>query len=104
MFFVDKGYGIPQALYCSRKNAFVLTREPTDAELLKGIPKAKSRFERTCEKLGVEVIPANSPQAKGRVEEIYLPSINRKFFRPAACADDARVPPGKTNMEDIRLV
>jgi hypothetical protein len=30
-------YGIPEALYCDKKNAFVLTREPTDFELLKGI-------------------------------------------------------------------
>jgi transposase len=29
-------YGIPFALYCDKKNAFVLTREPTNAELLAG--------------------------------------------------------------------
>ncbi|GHV23337.1 hypothetical protein FACS189494_11260 [Spirochaetia bacterium] len=58
-------YGIPQSLYCDRKNAFVLTREPTDAELLEGITEPKSHFGRACEKLGIEVIPANSPQAKG---------------------------------------
>jgi hypothetical protein len=28
-----KSYGIPYALYCDRKNAFVLTREPSDSEL-----------------------------------------------------------------------
>jgi hypothetical protein len=27
-----KKYGIPQALYCDHKNAFVLTREPSDGE------------------------------------------------------------------------
>jgi hypothetical protein len=37
-------YGIPQALYCDHKNAFVLTREPTDEELLQGITKPKSHF------------------------------------------------------------
>jgi hypothetical protein len=52
-------YGIPQALYCDRKNAFVLTREPADAELLRGITKPKSRFGKACGKLGVEVIAAN---------------------------------------------
>jgi transposase len=29
-----RSYGIPEALYCDKKNAFVLTREPTDSELL----------------------------------------------------------------------
>jgi hypothetical protein len=28
-----KTYGIPQSLYCDRKNTFVLIREPPDAEL-----------------------------------------------------------------------
>jgi hypothetical protein len=63
-----RNYGIPQALYCDHKNAFVLVREPTDAELLKGITKPKSHFGRVCEKFGVEVIAANHPQVKGWVE------------------------------------
>jgi hypothetical protein len=61
-------YGVPESLYCDHKNAFVLTREASDAELLKGITKPLSHFGRACKKLGIEVIPANSPQAKGRVE------------------------------------
>jgi hypothetical protein len=61
-------YGIPDTLYCDKKNAFVLTREPTDAELLEGITEPKSHFGRACEKLGIRVITASSPQAKGRVE------------------------------------
>jgi transposase len=60
-------YGIPQAVYCDRKNAFVLNREPTIDEQLKGI-EPKSPFELACEKLGIEIIVAFSPQAKGRVE------------------------------------
>jgi transposase len=52
-------YGIPQALYCDRKNAFVITREPAEAELTKGITKPKSHFGKACEKLGIEVIAAN---------------------------------------------
>ena len=59
-----KTYGIPNGLYCDHKNAFVLTREPTDAELLAGIRTPKSHFGKACEKLGIQVIPANSPQAK----------------------------------------
>jgi hypothetical protein len=70
-------YGIPQALYCDKKNAFVLTREPTDAEILKGVTKPKSHFGRACEKLEVEVIAANSPQAKGRLERNHKTDQDR---------------------------
>ena len=115
-------YGIPQALYCDKKNAFVLTRDPTDAELLEGITKPKSHFGKACGKLGIDVIAANSPQAKGRVErkhgldqdrlvkelrlagisaiegankfllETYPPKINAKFSRPAKSPQDAHIP------------
>lgn len=53
-------YGIPQALYCDKKNTFVLTREPTIEEQLAGI-EPKSLFERACEQLGIEIIMATSP-------------------------------------------
>jgi len=124
-------YGIPESLYCDKKNAFVLTREATDSELLEGILKPRSHFGRACDKLGIEVIAANSPQAKGRIErnhgvdqdrlvkalrledisnleqanqfllEKYLPKMNEKFSRPARNSDDAHVNPGKVKLEDI---
>ena len=50
-------YGVPEAVYCDRKNAFVLDREPTISEQLQGITP-KSTFELACEKLGIEVIVA----------------------------------------------
>ena len=37
-------------------------------ELLKGITKPRSHFGKACDKLGIAVIPARSPQATGRVE------------------------------------
>ena len=60
-------YGIPQSVCCDKKNAYVLTREANAEEISKGITP-KSHFELACEKLGIEVIVANSPQSKGRVE------------------------------------
>jgi hypothetical protein len=60
-----KKYGILQALYCDKKNAFVMTQGPMDAELLSGIPEPRSHFGRTCDKLGVDVIPANNSRQKG---------------------------------------
>jgi hypothetical protein len=129
---VDKRlYGIPESLYCDKKNAFVLTREPTDAELLAGEVRAKSHFGKACDRLGIEVIAANSPQAKGRVErnhgvdqdrlikelrlenictiedankflsETYLPKMNGKFSRPPRSKDDAHVNIGKVKIDDI---
>jgi transposase len=123
-------YGLPQLLYCDRKNAFIL-REATEEEQLKGITKPKSHFEKVCEKLGIEVIPACSPQAKRRVErnngldndrlvkelqsaeistiaeanrfleETYLPKMTEKFSRPAADITDAHVPLGDVDLREI---
>jgi hypothetical protein len=47
-----KKYGIPHGRYCDHKNAFVLTREATDAERLKGIAKPNSHFGNACKKRG----------------------------------------------------
>ena len=60
-------YGIPKALYVDWKNVYVTQREPTVKEQLAGeLPL--TQFGRACQKLGIEIITANSPQAKGRVE------------------------------------
>jgi hypothetical protein len=60
-------YGIPRALYTDKKNVFVTTREPTIEEQLAG-QEPLTAFGKVCAKLGIEIITANSPQAKGRVE------------------------------------
>jgi transposase len=58
-------YGVPRALYTDWKNVYV--REPTAKELLHGTP-ALTQFGRMCERLGIQIIAAGSPEAKGRVE------------------------------------
>jgi transposase len=58
-------YGAPRALYTDWKNVYV--REPTQKEVLHGTP-APTQFGRMCERLGIKIIAASSPQAKGRVE------------------------------------
>ena len=60
-------YGVPKALYTDRKNVFVTDREPTVEEQLLGI-EPMTAFGKACNKLEIEIITANSPQAKGRVE------------------------------------
>jgi hypothetical protein len=60
-------YGAPQALYTDRKNVYLTEREPTLEEQLAG-EEPRTAFGKACHKLGIEIIPARSPQAKGRVE------------------------------------
>ena len=63
-------YGIPRALYTDKKNVFITDREPTLEEQLAG-EEPQTAFGKACAKLGIEIIPANSPQAKGRVERTH---------------------------------
>jgi transposase len=64
--WVEK-YGIPKALYVDWKNVYITQREPTLEEQLSGeLPL--TQFGKACQKLGIEIVPASSPQAKGRVE------------------------------------
>jgi transposase len=58
-------YGVPRALYTDWKNVYV--REPTAKEILHGT-LALTQFGRMCDGLGIKIIAASSPQAKGRVE------------------------------------
>jgi len=61
-------YGVPQALYVDWKNLY--KRCATAQERLRG-EEPITQFGRMCEKLGIELIAASSPQAKGRVERVH---------------------------------
>ena len=63
-------YGVPRALYTDRKTVYITGREPTLEEELAGEP-ALTVFGKACGKLGIQIIPASSPQAKGRVERSH---------------------------------
>lgn len=63
-------YGIPQSLYVDKKSVYWPDREPTVDEQLAGIEPATA-FGRVCQTLGIEIIAAHSPQAKGRVERCH---------------------------------
>jgi transposase len=58
-------HGIPQALYTDWKNVYV--RQPTEEERLTET-EPLTQFGRMCAQLGIRIIPASSPQAKGRIE------------------------------------
>jgi len=108
-------HGVPQALYVDWKNVY--KRAPTQREQLRG-EEPVTQFGRMCEKLGIAIIAAGSPQAKGRVErnhgthqdrlikkmrrkkirtheqanvylqQEYLPEHNGRFRQAAAEAED----------------
>jgi transposase len=58
-------YGIPRALYTDWKNVYV--RRPNQEERETGA-EPLTQFGRMCAALGIQIIPASSPQAKGRIE------------------------------------
>jgi transposase len=83
-----KAYGVPAALYVDRKTVYVTGREPTIEEQLSGVG-ALTQFGRACKKLGVRIIEAHSPQAKGRVERKHQVCQDRliKQMRLAKISD-----------------
>ncbi len=113
-------YGVPLCAYADKHTTYRAPGEPTVAEQLAGT-KPQSQFERALAELGVTLIHAHSPQAKGRVErlfktlqdrlvkdlrlagiatidaanrflETWLPRYNRRFTVPPAEAADLHRP------------
>jgi transposase len=81
-------YGVPRALYTDWKNVY--KRQPTSAEEAAG-EEGHTHFGRMCAKLGIEIIAAGTPQAKGRVERSNGTQQDRliKKMRLRGIADDA---------------
>ena len=115
-----KRFGIPQSVYLDKHSTYKSQSEPTIEEQLAG-QQPMSQFERGLAQLEIEVIHANSPQAKGRVERLFrtlqdrlvkemrlagirsideaneflktfLPKFSRKFKKPAASKADLHRP------------
>ena len=63
-------YGLPLSLYLDKHSTYKTTRQPQTDELLRG-QRARTQFERAVKELGVRVIHAHSPQAKGRIERVF---------------------------------
>ena len=63
-------YGIPNSIYIDKHAAYKSKKKPSiEDELSNKDPM--TQFTRAMEELGVEVIYANSPQAKGRIERLF---------------------------------
>ena len=63
-------YGIPLAVYADKHTTYQSPAPPTVDDQLAGV-QPTSQFGRALGELGVELIPAHSPQAKGRVERLF---------------------------------
>jgi len=63
-------YGIPLSVYLDKHATYKSQGKPTIEDELNGTGPL-SQFERALEELGVKIIHANSPQAKGRIERLF---------------------------------
>lgn len=128
-----KQYGIPLAVYADKHTTYKSPAQPTVDEQLAG-EKPQSQFERSLAELGVKMIHAHSPQAKGRIERLfstfqdrlikelrlagiatlseanrfldtYLPTYNQRFaVQPAHAADLHRPSPPGRHLDRILCV
>lgn len=125
-----KRFGRPRAFYVDKDSIYITNRQPNLEEELQGRKYALTQFTRAMEvDLGVKVINAGSPQAKGRVERLfgtlqdrlvkelrlagisaipaanhflsqtYLAKYNQKFGVPPKTNTDVHRPVGKTKAE-----
>ncbi len=111
-------YGIPQSIYVDQKTVYLG-------------PKGLSVFQQVCKRLGIEVIPAHSAQAKGRVERNhavyqdrfvkelklrgiqtveeannlllseFIDNLNEKFAKEPLSQEDGHSPLLDTNLAEI---
>jgi transposase InsO family protein len=66
----SKRYGLPMSIYLDKHTTYKSPGKPSFEDELNGT-KPLSEFERALKELGVQVIHANSPQAKGRIERFF---------------------------------
>ncbi len=65
-----KKHGIPLSVYLDKHPTYKSTKKPSIEDELSNIDPL-SQFGRALGELGVELIYANSPQAKGRIERLF---------------------------------
>jgi transposase len=68
-------YGIPLELYADKAGIFFVNTKKqenrTAEECLAGHPLTKTQFGAIADKLGIGIISAHTPQAKGRIERLW---------------------------------
>jgi len=63
-------YGVPLGIYLDKHSTYKSTAQQTEEEQRLDV-KPMSQFQRSLAELAVEVLHADSPQAKGRVERLF---------------------------------
>lgn len=81
-------HGVPLALYTDWKNVYKVA--PTPKQELRG-EEPLTQFGCMCQQLGIRILGAHSPQAKGRVERrngVHQDRLVKKLRRQGICASD----------------
>ena len=65
-----KRYGLPRSLYLDKHTTYKSNGKLTVEDELNNREKL-SQLERAAKELGIDIIHANSPQAKGRIERVF---------------------------------
>lgn len=68
---VVENQGIFCALYTDKGSHFTTTRRNTGPHRYHAIEQGPTQIERALQELGMQLIPANSPQARGRMERFF---------------------------------
>jgi len=66
-----KQYGIPQSIYLDRHSTYKNNKKYAYTDWPFRDKEELTQFGRACKQLGIELIYASSPQAKGRVERLF---------------------------------
>jgi len=126
-------YGLPRSIYLDKYKTYKATRPPNLYEELRG-EGPLTQYQRALKELRIEIIHADSPQAKGRVERLfgtlqdrlikemrlakiktleeanefledYLPRYNERFSKIALKEGDLHNPvPGGVDLREIFCV
>ena len=77
MMDVITSHGVPLSLYSDRHTIFHILREPTIVEQLQDVSPL-TQFGRAMSELGITILKAHSPQAKGRIEREWATLQDRR--------------------------
>lgn len=91
-------YGCPRSLYVDKHSTYKTVRHPSEDELLRG-DEAETQFERAAKELGIQVIHAHSPQAKGRIERMFA-TLQDRLVKELRLARVSTIEAANTFLED----
>ena len=125
-----KKHGLPRSIYLDKHSTYKINKAQRYKEWPFRDEEELTQFARGCQQLGIELIYANSPQAKGRIERLfetfqdrlvkelrlervktlkeanqlmirYLPKFNKRFSVIASQPGDLHRPVLGVNLDEI---